>query len=258
MGVCLALSHMEGRFSIRGSVSPPMRSTTGFAEGRSVSVVGMVGANSLMQHRAPNARLMSCADNLELCAHEPHTLMQSTTQPEAILEVLDLEVDKKQTYLWSTEGTFRKVFLLQQEMLEHMSNTHDKPPTLPSLKRLKASGTDTENSTAGAVAWPNMLHGIASVYLGDPWYEDMRTGAMRAIGEHKRGCPARRLSISALWNTPAQITDSMLCGPPFANADNCSHWISVDPNLRTLLHPTRSDQKLGLVPLSCIGCPKSF
>ena len=103
-----ALCQMERRFSIRGSVGPPLRSTTGMAEGCSLSVVGMVACNQLIdayvKQREPTVRLMSYVDNLELKAHEPHVLLKGTRALTDILELLDLQVDRKKTYLWATEG----------------------------------------------------------------------------------------------------------------------------------------------------------
>ena len=52
-----ALQGMTRRFSIRGSVGPPIKSTTGCAEGCGLSVVGMFAINCLidcyMRHRTP-------------------------------------------------------------------------------------------------------------------------------------------------------------------------------------------------------------
>ena len=46
------------------------------------------------------------------------------------------------------------------------------------------------------VAWPNALHGITSVHLGDEHYEHLRTGALRGLGEHMWGAsPAIHLSL---------------------------------------------------------------
>ena len=131
---------MERRFAIRGSVSGSVRSTTGFAEGCSLSVCAMVAANHLictwMTHKAPLARLISFVDNLELFASDPHVLMQSVVALENILELLDLQVDKKKTYLWSTEGSFRKksfnmAFKLRQrpEMWVPICSITELPPT---------------------------------------------------------------------------------------------------------------------------------
>jgi len=36
-------------------------------------------------------------------------------------------------------------------------------------------------------AWPNMLHGIASGFLGANHFDDMRTNALKALGDHRPG-----------------------------------------------------------------------
>ena len=206
-----ALQLMERRFSVRGSVGQPVRSTTGFAEGCSLSVCAMVAANQLiyvwMTHQSPNVRLISFVDNLELFSKDPHDLMHSVRALEDVLSQLDLQVDRGKTYLWSTQGSFRKLFLQRgyhvktaaRDVGAHIQynrvatnftvtqkivSFQDRWKTLalspaPYPQKLRA---------AKAVAWPNMLHGIASVHLGDPWYEEMRTAAVRALNEHRPGC----------------------------------------------------------------------
>ena len=161
----------------------------------------MVGANQLvdtfMQHRAPGVNLMSYVDNLELCTNNPHVLMHGTTQLEAILDLLDLEVDKKKTYLWSTEGTFRKLFVQRgynvktaaRDVGAHIQYTRQATNFTITRKiegfkdrwkalALSPAQYEQKLRAVRAVAWPNTLHGIASVHLGDPWYEEMRTGVM--------------------------------------------------------------------------------
>ena len=110
-----ALSQMERRFAIRGSVSHAVLSTTGFAEGCSLSVIAMLSANQLMEvwmkHKVPTVRLLSYVDNLELLAQDPSQLMSGTNQRKRILRLMDLSVDESKTYLWSPNGQFRKLFI---------------------------------------------------------------------------------------------------------------------------------------------------
>jgi hypothetical protein len=63
-----------------------------------------------------------------------------------------------------------------------------------------------------ALAWPNMLHGIASVFVGANHFDDLRIAALRALGEHRPGTsPVLHLSMVchpssdpgfyAIWST---------------------------------------------------------
>ena len=255
-----ALALMERRFSIRGSVGDPLRSSTGFAEGCSLSVAAMVAANELvstwMARQTPHVMLISYVDNLELFCRDPFDLMQSTRKLEEILGLMDLEVDKNKTYLWSTNGAFRKVFILNgynvktaaRDIGAHMQYTRQATnftitQKIDSFKErwkslaLSPATYDQKLKAAKAVAYPNMLHGIASAHIGDPWFEDIRTAAMRALGEHKPGCsPVLHLSLFehpsadpgfyALWITISycrQYLTPEVCGPQFAHIASLTH-----------------------------------
>ena len=87
----------------------------GFAEGCSLSVVSMLAANQLvdvwMKHKAPMIRTISYVDNIELLALDPEILLHGTNQFKRIMSLLELSIDDSKTYLWSTSGAFRKVFV---------------------------------------------------------------------------------------------------------------------------------------------------
>eukprot|EP00435_Cladocopium_sp_Y103_P013223 s3565_g3.t1 len=262
MGVCpqvllawsKALCQMERRFSIRGSVSPPLRSTTGMAEGCSLSVVGMVACNQLLdiyvQCKTPQIRMLSYVDNMELAGHSPQQLMQATQHLTDILELMDLAVDSKKTYLWSTEGQFRKVFIQNgyqvktaaRDVGAHMQYTRQATNYTITQKiegfkdrwkslALSPAAYEQKLRAVKVVAWTSTLHGIASAHLGDSWFDDLRTGAMRALKEHKPGCsPSVHLSLfehpsadpafHALWTTITQCRNYMnpdTCNPQFAS-----------------------------------------
>eukprot|EP00435_Cladocopium_sp_Y103_P071758 s627_g38.t1 len=215
----LALTMMERRFAIRGSVGQALKSSTGCAEGDSLSVVGMVAINEFlaqwMLRKAPQVRLISFVDNLELFSSDPHALLTSTRVLEEALALLDLQVDKNKTYLWSTQGSFRKLFIqhgynvktaardvgahLQYNRVATNFTITQKIESFKDRWKSLALSPATYHQklrAAKVVAWPNMLHGISSAHLGDPWYEDMRTALLRALGEHKPGCsPPLHLSL---------------------------------------------------------------
>ena len=56
-------------------------------------------------------RMLTYVDNLELLSHDPHQLLQGTTQLKKILQLMELKVDDTKTYLWSPNGQFRKLFI---------------------------------------------------------------------------------------------------------------------------------------------------
>eukprot|EP00435_Cladocopium_sp_Y103_P076084 s49_g76.t1 len=262
-----ALCKMERRFCIRGSVGPPLRSSTGMAEGCSLSVVGMVACNQLISsyvsYHAPRVQLFSYVDNLELATTEPHSLMRGVQKLTDVLELLDLEVDKKKTYLWSNEGSFRKIFLQNgfnvktaaRDIGAHMQYTKQATNFTitqkieafkPRWKTLALSPApyDQKLRATKMMAFPNMLHGISSVHLGDQWYEDVRTGSVRALQEHRPGCsppihlswvehPSADPGYHALWVTITQCRQYMTpeqCLPQFSRlATTCRKRPEVGP-----------------------------
>eukprot|EP00435_Cladocopium_sp_Y103_P002771 s4965_g1.t1 len=248
-----ALCSMERRFSIRGSVSHPLRSTTGMAEGCSLSVVGMVACNQLIdtyvQCKAPQVRMFSYVDNMELAGQCPFNLMKAAQHLKDILELLDLAIDDKKTYLWSTEGHFRKVFIQNgynvktaaRDVGAHMqysrqTTNYTITQKIESFKdrwkslALSPAAYEQKLRAVKAVAWPSTLHGVASVHIGDSWFEDLRTGSMRALKEHKPGCsppihlsmcehPSADPAFHALWTTITQCRNYMnydACCPQFS------------------------------------------
>lgn len=255
-----ALSRIERRFAIRGSVGQALKSTTGFAEGCSLSIIAMVAANEIiskwMRCRAPKTQLISYVDNLELYSCDPHALLTSVQKLEEILELLDLQVDKKKTYLWSTDGSFRKLFIQHghhvktaaRDIGAHIQYTRQATNFTITQKislfsdrwkslALSPAPYEQKLRAAKAVAWPNMLHGITSAHLGDPWYEDMRTGLVRALGEHKPGCsPLIHLSLvehpsadpgyHAVWTSITQCRQYMTpeqCIPQWSKLAAATH-----------------------------------
>ena len=70
------LAQMTRRFSIRGGVGPPLKSSTGFAEGCGLSVVAMVASNVLtsqwLLHKVPTCDLWTYVDNIELTSPDMH------------------------------------------------------------------------------------------------------------------------------------------------------------------------------------------
>ena len=117
-----ALHQMVRAFSIRGTIGPPLRSSTGFAEGCGLSCSAMLLCNIALsrwlQIRYPAVRLWSYVDNLELTA--------STTQDARIglgfmtqfCDLLDLQLDQGKTYFWSNDAADRKQARFQEQPLQ--------------------------------------------------------------------------------------------------------------------------------------------
>lgn len=214
-----AVVKMQRRFSVRGAVGNGILSTTGFPEGCPLSVVSMLATNLLldqwMKLRAPSVRLWSFVDNLELVTEDPQNTIRGLQAMTTILEVLDLPLDSSKTYLWANETQARKTFAAAGQSVKksardlggHMQYTQQNTNHVITLriKEFKSRWKDLAISPAPyhhklraikAAAWPAALHGSTSVHLGNEWFDELRTGAVRALGEHKPGCsPIVHLSL---------------------------------------------------------------
>ena len=121
-------------------------------------------------------------------------------------QLLDLTIDEEKTYTWAINNEDRKA------LRENTFNTklHDKDlgahmqfcrlvtnytvarkcrGLAPVWSRL-ARSLPTYQHKLRAVrckAWPSCLHAISAVHLADRRFASLRTGAVKAIGEHKRG-----------------------------------------------------------------------
>ena len=214
-----ALTQMKRRFAIRGSVSPPHRSSTGCAEGCALSVVGMLAINILtdawVHSKVPQAKLWSYVDNLEITANSVDTSVQALAQLETVLTALDLTIDQDKTFMWANKATDRK----QLRVLNHQTKLwardlgghvqYGRQCTNSVITRrisaFKERWRDIARSHAPyhqkltaikMVAWPNAMHGVTSVHLSDEWYEELRTGAVRGLGSHASGTsPVIHLSL---------------------------------------------------------------
>ena len=92
-----ALVKLERRFAIRGSIGPPLRSSTGLAEGCAMSVVGMavinIMVNEWMARKQPETRVWSFVDNWELTAKNADQIVSSYQDLQKIADLLDLQLD---------------------------------------------------------------------------------------------------------------------------------------------------------------------
>ena len=229
------LGTIERRFHVRGSTGPGIRSTTGFPEGCPMSVVSMFAANCIihewLSRKAPMCRLWTFVDNIEITASCHNVAKHGMEQLANIVQALDLDVDQTKTYMWSTDPEGRKSF--RQEGTNHKTSARDLGGQLqytrqaansvitqkmenfrPRWKSVQRSQAPYQQKLRAlkATAWTNALHGASSATIGDENFEPLRTGALRALGEHHNGTspiihislvehPSHDPAFHALWQT---------------------------------------------------------
>lgn len=106
------LDDFQGFFVVRSCTSSPIHSSTGFPEKCPLSCVAMSCIDWLRhvwQHnRVPRTLAISYVDNLECLAHETDLLHCSWTSLVDFCSVLDLFIDHRQLYAWSTSAAGRR------------------------------------------------------------------------------------------------------------------------------------------------------
>ncbi len=214
-----ALQQMTRRFSIRGSVGPPLSSSTGFAEGCGLSVVAMLVSNialaAWVQHRAPTCTLWTFVDNLQLTSPVVTDTVSGLEQITKFTELLDIQLDPNKTFVWSNAAEERAWLRANSHVVQpwardlgghvqyNKCSTNgvivQKCASFLNRWRQFARSRAPQRAKARAirtVAWPNMFHGIASVHLGLDHYESQRTLALRGLGlQHSGTSPKLQLSL---------------------------------------------------------------
>ena len=214
-----ALCQMERRFHIRGATGPGLKSTTGCAEGCALSVVGMLAINLLvdawMAWKSPSVDLWSYVDNLEVTTKHAEDAIQGLDHLRQIMEVLDLQLDDSKTFLWSNDKGDRKIIkeaelpikFWARDLGGHVQYGKSATNSLITkrMANFKIRWREFARSKATyrqkikavrMVAYPNMLHGIASAHVGEDHYEEARTGVMTGLGEQTAGAsPYIHLSL---------------------------------------------------------------
>ena len=214
-----ALHQMERAFSVRGTIGPPIRSSTGFAEGCGLSCSAMLICNIALSKwlyiRCPNVRLWSYVDNLELTASSQVSATQGLTLMTQFCSLLDLQLDHDKTYFWSNDAAERSQARQAEQQLQsssrdlgaHMEygrkNTNHvlrrRLDTMPRVWTALARSTAPCRQKVYALrtkGWPQALSAGTSASLGEVHLRTLRTGACKGLRIHAPGIsPMIHLSL---------------------------------------------------------------
>ena len=215
----LHLSGLQRRFVVRNSCSGVASSLTGFPEGCPLSCAGMVALDvvwhAFQRHYNPNVTALSFVDNLELYSNRTGALLRGLDTMRRFCNLLDLELDEKKLYGWSTTSFGRS--LLASEglhisfgerdlggQMNYGSKLHNKvvtdriaslDPLFKALQRSTLTTSQRIKCISGAL-WPRGLHGCESVEIGEGHLRQLRTGAMRGMKWSRGGAsPLIRLGL---------------------------------------------------------------
>ena len=112
--ICPWTAFLDGtsrHFLVHQCVNPEVLSTSGFPEGDPASPIAMLladwGFHRYLQVYSPSVRSLSFVDNLAFTAPNVGILMQGYTLTECFCDMLDLELDRRKTFVWSTSSESR-------------------------------------------------------------------------------------------------------------------------------------------------------
>ena len=210
MGWTGALSLIRRHFAIRGSFSEGLRSTTGLPEGCGLSCLGMLVLDALL-HRwmdalHPSVSTYTFVDNWEVLVTQEAWLEPAFERLESFVHHLDLELDRRKTYFWSTSASFRAQLRRNGRFVQgsardlgaHVAYTRqlgnnvltDRIQSLSSFwDRLLASPGSHALKVKAIVsaAWPRAFHACSSAVVGRRHLDLVRTQTMKALKLQKPG-----------------------------------------------------------------------
>ena len=205
-----ALATMKRHFKVRESYSDGFLTSTGLAEGCGLSVFGMLLVDHLfacwMRAQCPAIRTLSYVDDWQTFSWDPAYAVNQLQLVEQFAGHLDLTIDRRKTFGWSTDPEVRQqlrahgiqVLHHARELGSHMGVSRQYTNrTLtnrflalddlwPKLRSSKA-GYHAKVYILRAVAWPRGLHAVASAPVGDSRWQELRRRATGALSMHRPG-----------------------------------------------------------------------
>ena len=208
-----ALSQMQRRFWVNGSVSRGVGSDRGFPEGCGLSCLAMCLLDQIwhlwIQAGNSLARPMSFVDNWEVLCSSPDAVIASLDATIQYAKLLDLQVDEKKTCAWASQGPDRQA--LRAAGLSVVHDIRDLGAHLVYSRQIrnatqkqrfnsmedfwvrlrKAPGSfQAKVRVIRTAGWPRALHGIAACVVGKKHFHRLRTGMVKGLAMNKPGLNA--------------------------------------------------------------------
>lgn len=232
------------RFKVRNSIGPGIQSDCGYPEGCGLSVCAMAVLDLLLDFwmvaQFPTLRVLTYVDDWQF-------IHRSITQQQAVearvlsfVSCLDMNLDHRKTFTWSTNAAFRHQLQQGQFQVVHHAKSlgvHanftkqlgnrtlvDRIKSLQGTWRLLRRSVAPYSSKIASLrvlAWPRALYGIGVTSIAPLHFANLRTGAAFGLRSNRVGAhPALRLAQHgfsfdpegwAIWSTIKDFRD-------FANA----------------------------------------
>lgn len=206
-----ALSVLGRRFQLGVNVTQPVYSVTGLPEGDGLSCLGMLVVDVLFHcwhaHFFPLCEPVSYVDDWTVLTTDPARMSEIFACLTRFTDALDLLLDGKKTFVWSTchagrqslrsqgfsvETSCRMLGAHVQTTRKHtnatqMSRIQGLTSVWPKLK-LSASPYELKLRAIRTAAWPKGLHAIAATTVSMQTFSILRAGAMKGLGADGAGC----------------------------------------------------------------------
>ena len=208
-----ALKLLERRFMVRGSLSPPVVSSTGFPEGCALSCVAMLLVDQVFHvwMRAGTVMVtpVSYVDNWELLLNSPEEVATAVDRAMDFARHWDLSIDSAKTFAWGSDRHSRRILreaglvvkhdakdlgahvvysrqLRNRTVIQRIADLED------FWQKIGASrGSYSQKIRAVRTgAWPRAFHGVSAVMMGKKHWPLIRTRFMKAFKLLKPGANA--------------------------------------------------------------------
>lgn len=252
-----AVQTFTRRFQVRGSLSEPVLSVTGYPEGDALSCLAMVAVDWVFHawtlHFFPLCQPITYVDDWQLLCCQPAALAQLQAVLQDFADQVDLILDLRKTYAWCISARGRALLRARGFKLEangrnlgaHVQFTRshanqvltDRITAVADLwSRLRRSHSAYEfKATAIRVAaWPRALHAVSATALGHSWFQQLRSGAMKGLGVDFAGANSHiHLGMVEIPETDPQFWAIM---QTFRLVRDCGNHKEVRHNLAALAH----------------------
>ena len=215
-----ALTGVQRRFKVRGSVGPALLANAGFPEGDAMSVVAMALVDLALHHhiaaQVPLSKVISFVDDWQHLTRHPAVIPEAVQATKAFAQSWDIALDESKTKVWATTAEARKALRNQgfqttldaRDLGGHLSfskrvsvytittRIKSMQPLWPRLQ-LSPAPFEQKLRALSVAAWPRALHGISVVLWGDGHFDGLRSAAVRGLGAKRPGLnPAVLLGLT--------------------------------------------------------------
>ena len=207
---CSFVSSQTRRFRVRGSIGPPIASSSGFPEGCALSVCAMAlldyALDLWLKALDVPVTLYTFVDDWQLIHDNIDTHQAVLDKLDAFVAAIQMDIDRDKSFIWASHPEDRH--RLRQQDLEVVRNSRtlgahtnytlqcgnrvlvQRLGEMKGMWKLFRSSLSPFRKKCIALrmmAWPRAMHGIAVVQVGKLHYATLRTNAVRGLRNDRVG-----------------------------------------------------------------------